>query len=195
MHSRASESRLGQRAFRENQPGNPSSRPSMCIRPDATYSAKECKRDRRIRASSNLRSRHIQNHCIPSILVSRRVVRPVAGLKAPFRGSWVAWEAWSSGFGRRPGWVPRNPRSTDARHQPCSSSRESIPDPRRDCPLPHGPADVLDPATSRIAIGSKSGVDATRKLPGEGFERPWPPLIRMDPAVKRAVDRLLGTGA
>ena len=30
-----------------------------------------------------------------------------------------------------------------------------------------------------IAIGSKLGIDATKKLPGEGFKRAWPPLIKM----------------
>jgi 4-hydroxy-3-polyprenylbenzoate decarboxylase len=43
-----------------------------------------------------------------------------------------------------------------------------------------GPADVLDHATSEIAMDSKLGIDATRKLAGEGFKRPWPPLIKMD---------------
>jgi 4-hydroxy-3-polyprenylbenzoate decarboxylase len=43
-------------------------------------------------------------------------------------------------------------------------------------------------------MGSKLGIDATRKLPGEGFKRAWPPLIRMDPAVKARVDELLRGG-
>jgi 3-polyprenyl-4-hydroxybenzoate decarboxylase len=30
------------------------------------------------------------------------------------------------------------------------------------------------------AAGSKLGIDATKKLPGEGFKRPWPPLFKMD---------------
>jgi 4-hydroxy-3-polyprenylbenzoate decarboxylase len=58
-------------------------------------------------------------------------------------------------------------------------------DPQRDSLFTKGPADVLDHATSEFAAGSKLGFDATRKLPGEGFRRPWPPLIRMDPEVKR----------
>jgi 4-hydroxy-3-polyprenylbenzoate decarboxylase len=57
-------------------------------------------------------------------------------------------------------------------------------DPQRDCLFTKGPADVLDHATSEVAIGSKLGIDATRKLPGEGFKRPWPPIIAMDPAIK-----------
>jgi len=43
---------------------------------------------------------------------------------------------------------------------------------------------VLDHATSETAIGSKLGIDATKKLPGEGFKRPWRPLIKMDESVK-----------
>ena len=42
-----------------------------------------------------------------------------------------------------------------------------------------------------IASGSKLGIDATEKLPGEGFKRPWPPLIKMDAAVKAKVEGLL----
>jgi 4-hydroxy-3-polyprenylbenzoate decarboxylase len=34
------------------------------------------------------------------------------------------------------------------------------------------------------------GLDATKKLPGEGFKRPWPPLIKMDEAVKAKVEKL-----
>ncbi len=62
-------------------------------------------------------------------------------------------------------------------------------DPQRDSLLTKGPADVLDHATPEIAIGSKMGFDATRKLPGEGFKRTWPPLIKMDPAIKAKVSQ------
>jgi len=58
---------------------------------------------------------------------------------------------------------------------------------RRNSIFTKGPADVLDHATSEMAIGSKLGLDATKKLPGEGFKRPWPPLIKMDAAVKAKV--------
>ena len=50
------------------------------------------------------------------------------------------------------------------------------------------PSDVLDHATSEIASGSKLGIDATKKLPGEGFKRPWPPHIKMDETVKAKVE-------
>jgi 4-hydroxy-3-polyprenylbenzoate decarboxylase len=65
-------------------------------------------------------------------------------------------------------------------------------DPQRDSIFTKGPSDVLDHATSEIAMGSKLGIDATKKLPGEGFKRPWPPLIKMDEAVKAKVEKLLG---
>jgi 4-hydroxy-3-polyprenylbenzoate decarboxylase len=64
-------------------------------------------------------------------------------------------------------------------------------DPQRDSIFTKGPADVLDHATSEMAIGSKLGIDATKKLQGEGFKRPWPPLIKMDEAVKAKVGKLL----
>ena len=65
-------------------------------------------------------------------------------------------------------------------------------DPQRDSLFTKGPSDVLDHATSEIAMGSKLGIDATRKLPGEGFKRPWPPLIKMDDDVRRKIDSLFG---
>ena len=40
------------------------------------------------------------------------------------------------------------------------------------------------------ARGSKLGIGATKKIPGEGFKRPWPPLIKMDEAVKAKVEKL-----
>jgi 4-hydroxy-3-polyprenylbenzoate decarboxylase len=40
--------------------------------------------------------------------------------------------------------------------------------------------------------GSKPRIDATKKLPDEGFKRTWPPLIKMDQAVKTRVEKLFG---
>jgi 4-hydroxy-3-polyprenylbenzoate decarboxylase len=34
------------------------------------------------------------------------------------------------------------------------------------------------------------GIDATRKWPGEGFERPWPDEIVMEAATRARVDAL-----
>ena len=65
-------------------------------------------------------------------------------------------------------------------------------DPQRDSIFTKGPSDVLDHATSEIASGSKLGIDATKKIPGEGFKRAWPPLIKMDESVKAKVEKLFG---
>jgi 4-hydroxy-3-polyprenylbenzoate decarboxylase len=65
-------------------------------------------------------------------------------------------------------------------------------DPQRDSIFTKGPADVLDHATSEIASGSKLGIDATKKIAGEVFRRQWPPLIKMDEAVKAKVEKLFG---
>ena len=35
-----------------------------------------------------------------------------------------------------------------------------------------------------------SGIDATKKIPGESFKRAWSPLIRMDDAVRKKIDAL-----
>jgi len=44
-----------------------------------------------------------------------------------------------------------------------------------------------------ITSSSKPGIDATKKLPGENFKRPWPPLIKMEEAVKAKIDRWRST--
>ncbi len=66
-------------------------------------------------------------------------------------------------------------------------------DPKRDSIVTKGPADVLDHATDAVGVGSKMGFDATRKLAGEGFQREWPPLIKMDPEVTAKVDKIWST--
>jgi 4-hydroxy-3-polyprenylbenzoate decarboxylase len=63
-------------------------------------------------------------------------------------------------------------------------------DPQRDSIFTKGPADVLDHATSEIAMGTKLGIDATRKLAGEGFKRPWPPFIKMDESIRKKIDAM-----
>lgn len=61
-------------------------------------------------------------------------------------------------------------------------------DPERDIQFTLGPIDSLDHASRLPNFGSKMGIDATRKLPSEGFTRPWPEVIAMDESVKRRVD-------
>ena len=63
-------------------------------------------------------------------------------------------------------------------------------DPQRDIEFVMGPVDSLDHSSRLPNYGSKMGVDATRKWPGEGFTRPWPDVIRMPDDVKRRVDAL-----
>jgi len=63
-------------------------------------------------------------------------------------------------------------------------------DPERDIQFVLGPVDSLDHSSRLPNYGSKMGVDATRKWPGEGFTRPWPGEIRMSEDVKRRVDEL-----
>jgi len=54
--------------------------------------------------------------------------------------------------------------------------------------------DALDHAISEIASGSKLGIDATKKLPGKAFKRPWTPLIKINEAVKAKVEKLFNLG-
>ena len=63
-------------------------------------------------------------------------------------------------------------------------------DPERDIQFAMGPVDSLDHSSRLPNYGSKMGVDATRKWPGEGFTRPWPGEIKMAAEVKRRVDEL-----
>jgi 4-hydroxy-3-polyprenylbenzoate decarboxylase len=61
-------------------------------------------------------------------------------------------------------------------------------DPERDVQFMLGPVDQLDHSSRLPNFGSKMGIDATRKLPSEGFERPWPDEIVMSAEVKKRVD-------
>ena len=70
-------------------------------------------------------------------------------------------------------------------------------DPQRDARFTMGPMDVLDHSSRAFTYGSKMGLDATRKLPEEGFTREWPGVITMDDDTKRKVDAMwheLGLG-
>lgn len=63
-------------------------------------------------------------------------------------------------------------------------------DPERDIELVRGPVDELDFAARLPCYGSKLGVDATRKWPGEGFAGRWPDPILMSDEVRRRIDAL-----
>jgi len=61
-------------------------------------------------------------------------------------------------------------------------------DPQRDTVIvDQTPIDYLDFASPISGLGSKMGIDATNKLPGE-TSRPWGQPIVMDPAVKKRID-------
>jgi 4-hydroxy-3-polyprenylbenzoate decarboxylase len=63
-------------------------------------------------------------------------------------------------------------------------------DPERDIQFTMGPIDSLDHASRLPNYGSKMGIDATRKWPAEGFNRPWPQMLAMDAGVKSRVDSM-----
>ena len=65
-------------------------------------------------------------------------------------------------------------------------------DPQRDSLFTKGPSDIFNHAIREIASGSKLGLDATKKIAGEGFKRPWAALINMDAAVKSKLEKFLG---
>ena len=68
-------------------------------------------------------------------------------------------------------------------------ARTSIP--QRDIQFTIGPMDDLDNASNLPAYGSKMGIDATRKWPGEGFTREWPTRLKTTDAAARKADELL----
>jgi 4-hydroxy-3-polyprenylbenzoate decarboxylase len=63
-------------------------------------------------------------------------------------------------------------------------------DPERDIQFTLGPIDSLDHASRLPNYGSKMGIDATRKWAAEGFTRPWPAMLKQDPAVVAKIDAL-----
>ncbi|HEV2231145.1 MAG TPA: UbiD family decarboxylase domain-containing protein, partial [Thermoplasmata archaeon] len=66
-------------------------------------------------------------------------------------------------------------------------------DPGRDLELVEGPVDQLSISNPVPNRGAKIGIDATRKGPDDGFPRPWPEEIRMDPTVIARIDALLAS--
>jgi len=63
-------------------------------------------------------------------------------------------------------------------------------DPERDIQFTLGPVDSLDHASRLPNFGSKMGIDATRKWPAEGFIRPWPQMLKMEPSVTAKIDSI-----
>ncbi|HKT03558.1 MAG TPA: menaquinone biosynthesis decarboxylase [Rugosimonospora sp.] len=55
--------------------------------------------------------------------------------------------------------------------------------------LTQGPVDHLDHASYQQFWGGKAGIDATRKLPTEGYARGWPDAAVMSPDVVSTVDK------
>jgi len=62
-------------------------------------------------------------------------------------------------------------------------------DPKRDLTIVDGPLDILDHAAPFEGAGSKLGIDATKKWPGEGVVRDWPNEIKMDAATIEKVTK------
>ncbi len=65
-------------------------------------------------------------------------------------------------------------------------------DPRRDTAVVEGPLDILDHAAPAFGAGSKMGIDATRKIPGEGQVREWPEELTMSEEIVDRVTRRRG---
>lgn len=62
-------------------------------------------------------------------------------------------------------------------------------DPRRDTFLSDGPLDILDHAAPFEGAGGKMGIDATRKIPGEGLIRRWPMELEMSQEIRQRVSQ------
>ncbi|MEK0447433.1 MAG: hypothetical protein RLZZ399_2754 [Verrucomicrobiota bacterium] len=63
-------------------------------------------------------------------------------------------------------------------------------DPQRDSVFTKNPSDALDHAPAIANLGSHMGFDATRKLPGEGYHRTWPELVKMPEEIRNRVSQL-----
>jgi 4-hydroxy-3-polyprenylbenzoate decarboxylase len=59
-----------------------------------------------------------------------------------------------------------------------------------DISITNGPTDHLDHASRHHSYGGKIGIDATAKLPEEGYTRSWPQVARMDPEIKERIDQI-----
>lgn len=63
----------------------------------------------------------------------------------------------------------------------------------QDVIITKGPVDHLDHASYSHSYGGKIGVDATAKLPEEGYNRSWPEVTRMDSETKAKINELWKT--
>jgi 4-hydroxy-3-polyprenylbenzoate decarboxylase len=63
-------------------------------------------------------------------------------------------------------------------------------DPERDIQFTRGPVDDLEDASDLPALGSKMGIDATRKWASEGFKRTWPTRIATTPEAGRKAEEI-----
>jgi len=66
-------------------------------------------------------------------------------------------------------------------------------DPRRDITFVDGPLDALEHASALPKIGSKMGIDATKKWHEEGFAREWPDDIKMSQEIFDLVNKKWNT--
>jgi 4-hydroxy-3-polyprenylbenzoate decarboxylase len=62
-------------------------------------------------------------------------------------------------------------------------------DPRRDTVIVDGPLDILDHAAPYCGAGGKMGIDATKKIEGEGVVREWPDELEMPDTLKELIER------
>jgi 4-hydroxy-3-polyprenylbenzoate decarboxylase len=60
----------------------------------------------------------------------------------------------------------------------------------RDIEVTQGPVDHLDHASYTHLYGGKIGIDATAKLPEEGYTRGWPAPVAMSPEVQARIDSI-----
>jgi 4-hydroxy-3-polyprenylbenzoate decarboxylase len=59
-----------------------------------------------------------------------------------------------------------------------------------DVVIADGAVDHLDHASQQHSFGGKIGIDATAKLPEEGYHRSWPEVIQMDAQVQHRIDQI-----
>ena len=62
-------------------------------------------------------------------------------------------------------------------------------DPKRDMTFAEGPVDELDHSASADFLGSKVGIDCTRKTADEGMRRPWPEDMVMSKDIQEKVTK------